>query len=317
MGEFSNYINELNEDLRKNPAVKSCTKPLVSVIVPAFNAEETIAKCLQSILKQSFKNIEIITVNDGSNDNSLNILKNYARKDSRIKIINKENEGLSCARNDGLNIACGEYIGYIDSDDWTDVKFYEKLYNAAKKYDADIAAGNIIRCGKLIRKYRIKYEKEKLFTDSTEKLKAAGIPKYNYVWNKIYKRESLININICFPAGKVYEDIQWSIKIVYFMKNFLTVPDCNYFYRKNQSSIVSTTKKNEKKIKDGEEAVDVMVKFAEEHNLTEILKNNKLKRKKILFYGLKVMEITEYYPHTKVYKLFGFLPVYRTRRDFC
>ena len=71
-----------------------------------------------------------------------------------------------------------------------------------------------------------------------------------------------------------------------------------------------------KKIKDGEEAVDVMVKFAEEHNLAEILKNNKLKRKKILFYGLKVMEITEYYPHTKVYKLFGFLPVYRTRRDF-
>lgn len=283
----------------------------VSIIIPVYNVEQYISQCLDSLINQTLQEIEIICINDGSKDNSLNILKDYADKDSRIKIINKKNEGLSCARNDGLKAASGEYIGYVDSDDWVAEDFYEKLFIAAKKYNADIAAGNIVRCGKLVRKYRIKYEKEELLTDGLEKLKAAQIPKYNYVWNKIYKRESLLKLDIPFPAGKVYEDIRWSIKVIYYLENLVTVPESNYYYRKNQNSIVSVTKKSEKNMKDGDEAVDIMVQFAQEHNLTEILKNHKLKRKKIKFCGLKIMEITAYYPNTKVYKLFGFIPVFR------
>lgn len=283
----------------------------VSIIIPVYNVEQYISQCLDSLINQTLQEIEIICINDGSKDNSLNILNDYAKKDSRIKIINKKNEGLSCARNDGLKAASGEYIGYVDSDDWVAEDFYEKLFIAAKKYNADIAAGNIVRCGKLVRKYRIKYEKEELLTDGLEKLKAAQIPKYNYVWNKIYKRESLLKLDIPFPAGKVYEDIRWSIKVIYYLENLVTVPESNYYYRKNQNSIVSVTKKSEKNMKDGDEAVDIMVQFAQEHNLTEILKNNKLKRKKIRFCGLKIMEITAYYPNTKVYKLFGFIPVFR------
>lgn len=283
----------------------------VSIIIPVYNVEQYISQCLDSLINQTLQEIEIICINDGSKDNSLNILNDYAKKDSRIKIINKKNEGLSCARNDGLKAASGEYIGYVDSDDWVAEDFYEKLFIAAKKYNADIAAGNIVRCGKLVRKYRIKYEKEELLTDGLEKLKAAQIPKYNYVWNKIYKRESLLKLDIPFPVGKVYEDIRWSIKVIYYLENLVTVPESNYYYRKNQNSIVSVTKKSEKNMKDGDEAVDIMVQFAQEHNLTEILKNNKLKRKKIRFCGLKIMEITAYYPNTKVYKLFGFIPVFR------
>lgn len=283
----------------------------VSIIIPVYNVEQYISQCLDSLINQTLQEIEIICINDGSKDNSLNILNDYADKDSRIKIINKKNEGLSCARNDGLKAASGEYIGYVDSDDWVAEDFYEKLFIAAKKYNADIAAGNIVRCGKLVRKYRIKYEQEKLFTDNTEKLKAAGIPKYNYVWNKIYKRENLLKLDIPFPAGKVYEDIRWSIKVIYYLENLVTVPESNYYYRKNQNSIVSVTKKSEKNMKDGDEAVDIMVQFAQEHNLTEILKNHKLKRKKIKFCGLKIMEITEYYPNKKIYKLFGFIPVFK------
>lgn len=283
----------------------------VSIIIPVYNVEQYISQCLDSLINQTLQEIEIICINDGSKDNSLNILNDYAKKDSRIKIINKKNEGLSCARNDGLKAASGEYIGYVDSDDWVAEDFYEKLFIAAKKYNADIAAGNIVRCGKLVRKYRIKYEKEELLTDGLEKLKAAQIPKYNYVWNKIYKRESLLKLDIPFPAGKVYEDIRWSIKVIYYLENLVTVPESNYYYRKNQNSIVSVTKKSEKNMKDGDEAVDIMVQFAQEHNLTEILKNNKLKRKKIKFCGLKIMEIAAYYPNTKVYKLFGFIPVFR------
>ena len=129
--------------------------PKVSIIVPVYNVEKYLEKCLDSLVNQSLHDIEIICVNDGSKDDSLDILEKYAKKDSRIKIINKQNQGLSAARNDGLKVAAGEYVGYVDSDDWVDLNFYEKLYESAKKYNAEIASGNIIRCGNKIKKYKI------------------------------------------------------------------------------------------------------------------------------------------------------------------
>ena len=167
--------------------------PKVSVIVPVYNVEKYLENCLETLISQTLKDIEIICINDGSKDSSPDILKKYALNDERIKIIDKHNEGLSAARNDGLNVATGEYIGYVDSDDWVDLNFYEKLYNAAKKHNAEVACGNIIRCGNRITKYKVKFEKEELITDNVEKLKVTKVPKYNYVWNKIYKRESLMN----------------------------------------------------------------------------------------------------------------------------
>lgn len=125
--------------------------PKVSVIVPVYNVEKYLEKCLETLISQTLKDIEIICINDGSKDSSLNILKKYALNDERIKIIDKHNEGLSAARNDGLNAATGEYIGYVDSDDWVDLNFYEKLYNAAKKYNAEAACANIIRCGNKVK----------------------------------------------------------------------------------------------------------------------------------------------------------------------
>ena len=110
----------------------------VSIIVPVYNIEKYLAKCLDSLINQTLEDIEIICVNDGSTDNSAEILNEYAQKDCRIKIINQDNAGLSAARNTGINAANGEYIGYVDSDDWIDLNFYEKLYNAAKDTDADI-----------------------------------------------------------------------------------------------------------------------------------------------------------------------------------
>ena len=102
----------------------------VSVIVPVYNCEKYLKKCLDSLVNQTLKDIEIICVNDGSTDNSGRILEEYT--DSRIKIITKENGGLSSARNAGIAVAKGEYLGFVDSDDWVDLDFYEKLYNTAK-----------------------------------------------------------------------------------------------------------------------------------------------------------------------------------------
>ena len=101
--------------------------PKISVIVPVYNVEKYLARCLDSIINQTLADIEIICINDGSTDNSLEILNDYAKKDSRIKIIDQTNAGLSCARNAGMQIAQGEYIGFVDSDDWIDLDFYEKL----------------------------------------------------------------------------------------------------------------------------------------------------------------------------------------------
>ena len=113
-------------------------KPLVSVIVPVYNVEKYLEECLDSIINQTLEDIEIICVNDGSTDNSLKILKKYAKKDNRIKIINQKNCGLGCARNSGLNQSQGDYIFFLDSDDYLNPNILEKLYPKALESHSEI-----------------------------------------------------------------------------------------------------------------------------------------------------------------------------------
>ena len=117
----------------------------ISVVVPVYNVEAYLERCLDSLINQTLSDIEIICVNDGSTDSSPEKLEEFAKKDSRIKIINQENGGLSAARNTGIEAATGEYIGFVDSDDYVDLDFYEKLYNAATSHNADISCTSIIR----------------------------------------------------------------------------------------------------------------------------------------------------------------------------
>ena len=114
------------------------SKPIISVIVPVYNVEKYLRECLESLICQTLEDIEIICINDGSTDSSLAILEEFAAKDARIKIINKENSGYGASMNAGLNAAAGEYIGIIESDDFADKKMFEDLYNLALKNDADI-----------------------------------------------------------------------------------------------------------------------------------------------------------------------------------
>ncbi len=114
-------------------------KGLVSIIVPAYNVEENIPYCLDSLINQTYENIEIICVNDGSTDSTLSIIKKYASTDSRIKIVDKPNGGLSSARNAGINISCGEYLAFIDSDDYIALNFAERMLELINGYSADVA----------------------------------------------------------------------------------------------------------------------------------------------------------------------------------
>src|SRR5574344_49484 len=115
----------------------------VSFIIPIFNTEKYLKQCLNSIISQTLSDIEIICINDGSTDNSLCILENFAKKDKRIKVINQKNKGQSAARNKGITLAKGEYIAFVDSDDWAQPDMLEKMYNRATQDDTDVTMASV------------------------------------------------------------------------------------------------------------------------------------------------------------------------------
>lgn len=278
----------------------------ISVIVPIYNTSLYLSECLNSLINQTYKNLEIICINDGSTDNSLEILNEYQKKDNRIKIITQENQGLSSARNKGIEEANGELISFIDSDDWVDLNFYEKLVNALKKENADIAAASIIRTRKTYSKPRVKYEKQITANTLEEKIKACNIPKCCYVWNKIYKTSIVKNRN--FKINAYFEDVLWTPLILKNSNKMVCVPDTNYYYRANSSSIVKK-KQTPKKQQDAYFAKKFIVNFLKENNIPLSKKEKTIIKSIKYFLNFPILKIKEY-ENTQKYYLFGFLPVF-------
>ena len=137
----------------------------VSIIVPVYNVEKYLKRCLDSLVNQTLKDIEIICVNDGSTDGSLAILNEYVRNDDRIVVINQENSGQSVARNRGIDVAKGEYLGFVDSDDWVSEDYFERLHNSAIQNNAEIAVGGIIRLHRFNRRKFLTFDKEIVTSD--------------------------------------------------------------------------------------------------------------------------------------------------------
>lgn len=216
----------------------------ISVIVPVYNVEKYLSQCLDSIIHQTYKNLEIILVDDGSTDSSGLICDNYSQKDKRIKIIHKCQGGLSDARNAGLKIATGEYISFIDSDDFIDKNMYSILINNTQKYNSDIVWFNYYNyySKKHFINSSIIKNNDLYALSSSDKIKFAKNLFYQYkmdahVWAKLYKR-SIFN-NIKFPYGKLFEDIFVLLPILSNAKIISTIPDCLYFYRNRSESIVN------------------------------------------------------------------------------
>ena len=236
----------------------------VSIIVPIFNTEKFIEKCLTSLINQTLCDIEIICVNDGSTDNSLAILEKYAKRDSRIKVLSQENKKQGAARNAGLKIAKGEYIGYVDSDDWVDLDYYEKLYNTAKKYDSDIALATNIRIGNGKTKKRLDITEEKIANTLQEKIDIGNQAKNPCPTNKIYRHSMLKDNNIVWPEGVYCEDKLFTIKAIYYANKIVTTPGVNYYYFRNPDSTVHT--KSKKHTIDKNNAKKEVIKFLRQHN---------------------------------------------------
>lgn len=215
-------------------------KKLISIVLPIYNVENYIEKCMESVLNQTYKNIEIILVDDGSPDNCPIICDQYVKEDNRVKVVHKENGGLSDARNAGIKVANGDYITFIDSDDYVDKDYVEFLYNTIEETDADIAIGGhrvIYDSGKIIEKethensvLEPKKVLERILYDDGIDLSA---------WGKLYKRY-LFN-DIKFPKGRLFEDSATTYMLVDKANKIAinSISKYNYIIRKNSISMLN------------------------------------------------------------------------------
>lgn len=216
--------------LKKHDTIK---KPTISVIVPVYNVEEYLNICVESILSQTYKNLEIILVDDGSTDNSGKICDKLMINDKRIKVIHKNNGGLASARNAGLDICTGNYIGFVDSDDWIEKDMYEKLLNQGLKSNSDI-----ICCGRILW-FGERYKKELYTLDKPMIWNAKEAIGRLLIWDAVDSSacDKLFNkslfLNHRFPEGRLHEDIFVMYKIFYEANSIshIGVPKYNYRQR--------------------------------------------------------------------------------------
>jgi glycosyltransferase involved in cell wall biosynthesis len=210
--------------------------PKVSVIIPVYNTAPYLRRCLDSVVAQTLRDIEIICVNDATTDNAGEILREYVSRDERIKIIEfTENRGVSVARNIGIDIAKGEYIGFVDSDDYIDLSFYETLYRKAVQSSVEVVKGNI----QLI-DYASGETIISKFYDINDQIRKSKAYFYHSFTTAIYKLGFIHKNNIRFPEsiGR-FEDPYFSIKVAIYAKHLVIADNVNYYYTKHAQSETS------------------------------------------------------------------------------
>lgn len=272
----------------------------ISVIVPVYNVEKYLNRCVDSIINQNYSNLEIILVDDGSTDNSPYICDDYENKDERIKVIHKKNGGLSSARNKGLEIASGDYISFVDSDDWIAEDIYEYCINLLEEKLYDIvdfkcvfsngepeeiykeisSADKILKDKEILQYYLLMGQKEKAPFS---------------VCRKLYKKEVFNGIK--FPEGKINEDIATNYKVLMNCNNMVSISKIGYFYYQNTNSI--TTAGLKKRDFDLISACDELNKLVanEEYGTIKYLAKIKTARSyfsllaKVAFYGIDDEEL--------------------------
>lgn len=215
--------------------------PKISIIIPIYKSEPYIHKCMKSILNQTFLDFEVILVNDGSPDNCGEICDEYAKKDNRVKVIHKENGGSASARNAGLDIARGEYIGFVDPDDYIDLKMYETLYNNAIKYESDLVICDLKKVKEGEKHENLQYDDdiaiEKISNiQALNELYGKNAITYDVIWNKLYLRSIFDDIRL--PEDIWYDDAYVSHQILYKCKNIIYIRAKLYFYLKREGSMV-------------------------------------------------------------------------------
>lgn len=218
-------------------------KPLISVILPIYNVAQFLPRCIESVCSQTYDNLEIILVDDGSPDDCGDICDKYAEKDNRIVVVHKQNGGLSDARNKGAEIANGEYITFIDSDDYVGIHYIETLVKAIEDGKASVSIcdyNNVYDDMGMEREESIC----NIFSNKEciEKIYHPICHGMEFVaWGKLYKTSLFKNNEILYPVGKIHEDTFTTYKLLYYAEKIVYVNYVGYFYRQRENSIMSST----------------------------------------------------------------------------
>lgn len=232
----------------------------VSIIVPVYNTSKYLDKCLNSLVNQTLSDIEIIVVNDGSTDNSMDIVNKYKEKYNKIKVIDKKNGGVSTARNAGINVATGKYIGFVDSDDYVDTSMYEKLYNASIIADYDVVVCDLFAVN-----------------NNHKKIMSSGLNKNLNNKNNIRENMNNINATLCnkiyktniiknnlFTENMEYEDVEFLYRLLPKIGNISLVNEPLYFYNNRDNSTTHTYSDKWYKLLDN---LDIIIKYYVDNNL--------------------------------------------------
>ncbi len=288
---FNNKKQDIKEeDIHQVKEIKEEIRPKVSVILPVYNVGKYLRQSLESLLNQTLKEIEIICVNDGSTDDSYNILEEYKEKDNRIKVIHKENKGTGAARNDGLRIASGECIGFVDPDDWVKPNMFERLYSLIKEKDLDIAM--CMPDGydekNAVNKpfpYFIDENFDNIPVEQIFNWRDLSPFKYPMcVWNKLYTKDLFDKYNIEFAEGLDFEDHKVIFGTLLCAEKIYFIREKLYVYRFNREGSVLSD--NNRRLIDHIEIFNIVENLMKETNTFEALRFDFLKYKihNLLYY---------------------------------
>ena len=271
----------------------------VSIIIPVYNADKHLSQCLDSIINQTLKEIEIICVNDGSTDFSCQILEKYAQKDQRIKIINKNNSGPGASRKIGLNFATGEFIAFVDSDDWVKLDTFEKLYNNGISNNSDLVIINPIRydgnndrylymdgfdIANYLNDNNINFDQ---FTFDYTDINPFILNKSFSTWSKLYKNEFLNSYNdFYFPEYTFYEDVPFHVQVLLRAKRISFCTERLYIYRVSSDNSMIDYSTKSRKVFDIFIVVDKVRQF--------LIENEKIDEFKSEFIQFEIRQLTQW-----------------------
>lgn len=282
--------------------MNNSNRPAISVIIPIYNVEDFLRKGLDSLLDQTMKDFEVIMVNDGCTDSSRDIMQEFSQKDSRFHIIDKPNGGVSTARNAGVANAVGEYIAFLDSDDYVKPDYLEKLYQTARETGADVTCCNYtldMSESKRVITLPIRLPAGLYRTERLMRSLLKDVRMHYFLWNKLWKRTLFTEHDIVFPE-MFFEDIATTPRLMYFANKVAVLKESYYYYMQRKGSILGSM--DIRKINDYIRSLAVIRNFLEQQD------DFQRYRWTLIFYGYKVI-LTNYYSilvaHVKHRRLSG------------
>ena len=288
--------------------------PLISVIISVYNTAPYLPQCLESIICQTYKNLEIIVIEDGSTDSSGKICEEYACRDRRISVKHRPHGGLSAGRNFGLKLARGEYVHFMDSDDYIDLDFYEAMLAAAASTGADMAV-----CGFESEKWdaSIRYSRPQILVGAREKIEGIGGLCYrSMVWRYLFRREFFARTGLSFEEGRFYEDMIFTPQALFAANRVAVAPRVLYYYKSREGAITNRVSRHGRaRAADYRRANRFLAEMDARLKLGGLLTRNMVRRRSMTSYklfGLITILKRRSYLRWDTYYLFG-IPVWKVK----